>query len=226
MSEIDKQITHKDKKKKNKLVDAYLLQEMGIDNDKLKRLQKKLAKAEGRPERGIETWFRLASKNLYTRLQIVDTKANILITANAIIISVVFSSLFSQLESDPHYIFAIAALILTNLLSITFAILATIPAAWRDQKDRKHLNEVDLMNFDEFKEMSLEDYQENVKEVMESGNTLYPSIINDIHKLGTSLSRKYGLIRKSYLIFLIGIIASTVTFIVGHCIYHLIYGAH
>ena len=81
-------------KKKQKIIDAALMQEMGIDKDALKKLKKKLVKAESRPERGTETWFRLASKNLYTRLQIVDTKANILITANAIIISVVLGSLY------------------------------------------------------------------------------------------------------------------------------------
>ena len=60
---------------------------------------------QGSPERGIETWFRLASKNLYTRRQIVDTKSNILITVNAIIISVVLGSLYPRLSEDSHALF-------------------------------------------------------------------------------------------------------------------------
>jgi len=94
----------KAEKKRLKLLDKALQADMGIDKDELKQLKKKLLKAESRPERGIETWFRLASKNLYTRLQIVDTKANILITANAIIISMVLGTLYTRLDDDPHLI--------------------------------------------------------------------------------------------------------------------------
>ena len=112
-------------KKRQKVIDDALLQEMGIDKEELKSMRKKLRKAEGKPERGVETWFRLASKNLYTRLQIVDTKANILITANAIIISMVLGTLYPRLDDDPHLVFAVGGLVLTNVLSITTAILAT-----------------------------------------------------------------------------------------------------
>ena len=60
-------------KKRQKVIDDALLQEMGIDKEELKSMRKKLRKAEGKPERGVETWVRLASKNLYTRLKIVDS---------------------------------------------------------------------------------------------------------------------------------------------------------
>jgi hypothetical protein len=183
------------------------MQEMGIDKIELKKLKKKLAKVESRPERGIETWFRLASKNLYTRLQIVDTKANILITSNAIIISVVLGSLYPRLDEDFHLIFAVGGILLTNVLSITFAILATIPKAWEKRDSNIDLQSADLMTF--------EDFSEIVMQTIADGNTLYPSIITDIHSLGVKLARKYRLIRISYLIFLYGIIISIIMF--GAC---------
>ena len=202
-------------KKKNKIIDQSLMDEMGIDKEELKKLKKKLAKVESRPERGIETWFRLASKNLYSRLQIVDTKANILITANAIIISVVLGSLYPRLDDDPHLIFAIGGLILTNVFSITFAILATIPKAWVKKTSITNLQSADLMTFEDFSGMQLADYQESVMQTIADGKTLYPSIITDIHELGVKLARKYRMIRTSYLIFLYGIIVSIVLF--GAC---------
>ena len=202
-------------KKKNKIIDQSLMDEMGIDKEELKKLKKKLAKVESRPERGIETWFRLASKNLYSRLQIVDTKANILITANAIIISVILGSLYPRLDDDPHLIFAIGGLILTNVFSITFAILATIPKAWVKKTSITNLQSADLMTFEDFCGMRLADYQESVMQTIADGKTLYPSIITDIHELGVKLARKYRMIRTSYLIFLYGIILSIVLF--GAC---------
>lgn len=206
-------------KKKQKLMDQSLMQEMGVDKEELKKLKKKLLKVESRPERGIETWFRLASKNLYTRLQIVDTKANILITANAIIISVVLGSLYPRLDDDPHLIFAVGGLVLTNVLSISFAILATIPKAWAQKSIPTNLESGDLMTFEDFSGMQLSDYRESVMKTIADGNTLYPSIITDIHELGVKLARKYKLIRFSYLIFLYGIIISIIMFGACHAIF-------
>jgi len=203
--------------KKEKIIDQALLQEMGIDKDELKKLKKKLIKVDSRPERGIETWFRLASKNLYTRLQIVDTKANILITANAIIISVVLGSLYPKLDDDPHLIYAVGGLVLTNVLSISFAILATIPKSWK-KSSTTNLESSDLMAFEDFSGMPLSNYKESVMRTMEDGKMLYPSIITDIHGLGVKLAQKYRLIRTSYLIFLYGIIISIVLFGICHAI--------
>ena len=104
---------------------------LDIEETKLKSLKKKLAKVESVPERGIETWYRLASKNLYTRRQIVDTKSNILITVNAIMISVVLGSLYPRLADDPHLIYGITPIIIGNLLSIAYAIFATRPSVGR-----------------------------------------------------------------------------------------------
>ncbi len=205
-------------KKKQKKVDQALLEEMGINKDDLKKLKKKLAKVESRPERGIETWFRLTSKNLYTRLQIVDTKANILITANAIIISVVLGALYSKLDEDPHLIYPIVGLVLTNVISISFAILATIPKAWSENINTS-IESADLMTFETFSNMPLSGYQDAVMETLEDSNTLYPSIIKDIHNLGIKLARKYRLIRFSYLVFLYGIIISVILFALCHALF-------
>jgi len=206
-------------KAESKAIDKALRKELGVDKETLKKLKKKMLKAEGKPERGIETWFRLTSKNLYSRLQIVDTKANILITANAIIISMVLGTLYTKLDEDPHMIYAVIGLVITNILSISYAIIATLPKSFSNQKLKGLREEKDLMTFDDFHDMSLVEYKNSVMSVMEKGDTLYPSIINDIHALGVVLARKYQLIRISYLIFLYGIIFSVILFSVCHVLF-------
>jgi hypothetical protein len=206
-------------KQTQKALDKALMAEMSVNKEELKRLKKKLLKAEGKPERGIETWFRLSSKSLYTRLQIVDTKANILITANAIIISVVLGSLYPRLDTDPHMIYAVSGIVLTNIFSITYAILATIPKITGKKRNANNLLAKDLMTFDDFHHMSIDDYQSSVLLVLERGDTLYPSIITDIHKLGVTLADKYRLIRISYLVFLYGMILSVFAFALCHAIF-------
>lgn len=208
-----------DLKKSQKQMDKALMAELNVDKEELKKLKKKLLKAEGRPERGIETWFRLTSKNLYTRLQIVDTKANILITANSIIISVVLGSLYTRLDQDPHLIFAVGGMVITNVLSIAFAILATIPRSQDNATDSNEALEKNLMTFDGFYEMAQEEYASTVMGLIENGNNLYSSMITDIHNLGIVLSRKYRLIRISYLVFLYGVILSVLAFGLCHAMF-------
>ncbi len=214
-----RKLMEKAEKKKAKMMEEALMEEMSVDKEELKQLKKKLVKAESRPERGIETWFRLASKNLYARLQIVDTKANILITANAIIISMVLGTLYTRLDDDPHLIYAVGGLVITNVLSITFAILATIPKSWEKNNPVKNLNSGDLMTFEDFSDMELSDYTDSVMSTIADGETLYPSIIKDIHTLGVKLAKKYRLIRTSYLVFLYGIIISIILFGLCHLMF-------
>lgn len=209
--------SEKKDKKKNKIIDDALLQEMGIDKEDLKKLQKKLLKAEAKPDRGIETWFRLTSKNLYTRLTIVDTKTNILITANAIIISVILGSLYPRLEEDPHLIFAVGGMVLTNVLSITFAIIATLPNATSYLSKAKKT--MDIMAFEDFHQIPLTEYKTLVTETLASNETLYPAMVADIHAIGNLLARKYRLIRISYLVFLYGIVLSVFAFALCHLLY-------
>jgi len=161
----------------------------------------------------------LASKNLYTRLQIVDTKANILITSNAIIISMVLGTLYTRLDDDPHLAWAVAGLVVTNVLSISFAILATIPKSWTRNNNIANIESADLMTFEDFSDMDMQDYRDSVMKTMEDGKTLYPSIITDIHGLGVKLAKKYRLIRTSYLIFLYGIIISMFLFTICHAFF-------
>jgi len=209
----------KKEKKKRKVIDQVILDDLGIDKDELKKLKKKLQKVESRPERGIETWFRLTSRNLYTRLRIVDTKANILITANSIIVSMVLSNLYPRLETTPHLIYAMSALVITNVLSITFAIFATIPPAWSAKKSITNTNSDDLMTFEDFSAMSNLDYHDKVQKTIAHSDYLYPNMISDIHSMGLRLARKYRLIRTSYLVFLYGIIISIGMFAACHCLF-------
>lgn len=201
-------------KQKAKSLDKALLHEMGVSKDELKKMKKKLVKASAKPERGIETWFRLTSKNLYARLGIVDRKANILISSNAIIISITLGTLYPRLAEDPHLIFAVGGMVITNVLSIAFAILAAIPRPTVASKGAG-MGMEDLMTFEGFHTMSVEEYSTNVMRTLDQGDTLYQSIIADIHSLGKTLSRKYRLIRMSFQVFLYGIVLSVVAF--GAC---------
>src|SRR5690606_13314398 len=69
------------------------------------RLRARLQKEKmQRPDRGVETMFRTTSANHIMLSQMADNKANILITINSIILSVVVSVLVRKLEEDPRLV--------------------------------------------------------------------------------------------------------------------------
>ena len=200
--------------------DKELMASLEVDETKLKILKKKLAKVEGYPERGIETWFRLASKNLYTRRQIVDTKSNILITINAIMISAIMGSFYPRLNEDPHLIYGIVPIVLGNLISMIYAVLATRPKIGKGEfSDTEiHEKEASLMTFDDYYKMPLEIYEIALDEMMKTSDFLYDTIKRDLHSLGVDLSKRYNSIRIAYNVFLIGLIIGLFAFGTCHAI--------
>lgn len=174
-------------------------------------------KAAGYQKRALDTWFLVGSRNLYTRRQIVDTKSNILVTINSIFISVVLGALYMNLEEDPHLIWGIGPMIITNLLSITFAIFATRPNLRDGKFTPQELEEKNaaLITFDDFYQMPEQQYLEAVNQMMEDPDFIYRTIKKDMYRLGVNLSKRYRYIQLSYDIFLIGLTISIILF--GAC---------
>lgn len=198
-------------KKLEKPEEKYLMEELNIDKKKLKALQKKLSKVEPRNERGAETLFRLVSKNHYTLNTMIDRKSNILITINAIILSIIIGTVLQQLNTDPHLIYPAVMMLLTNLISITFAIMATRP-------EPRHGNSKipNLLYFGNFDKMNDTEYSDQLMNLIYKGDDLYKSIAMDTYYLGKSIDRKHGLLRKSFDVFLMGIILSVIAFLICH----------
>jgi hypothetical protein len=63
--------------------------------------------------------------------------------------------------------------------------------------------------------MSLDDYQNGMLKMMEDRDFLYGSLIKDVYAQGVVLGRKYRLLRIAYNVFMFGIVASVLAFIVA-----------
>lgn len=197
-----------------KEIDKRLMIDMAIDKNELLTLKKKLSKVEPRSEKGIETLFRLLSQNQYTLNTMIDTKSNILISINALILSLVIGTVLSQLNNDPHLIVPSAMLLVTNLTSIYFAVLATRPELKHGGRSANN-----VMFYGNFHEMSEREYIDNVSEVMNQGDKVYETIARDTYYLGKTINCKFLLLRRSFTIFLFGLIASVVGFVFCHSMY-------
>lgn len=195
-------------------IDKRLMIDMAIDKDELANLKNKLTKVEPRSERGIETLFRLLSQNQYTLNTMIDTKSNILISINALILSLVIGTVLSQLNTDPHLIVPSVLLLLTNLCSIYFAVLATRPEL---KHGARSVNNV--MFYGNFHQMTENDYINTMSEIMNQGDKVYETIAKDTYYLGKTINCKFLLLRRSFTTFLFGLIASVIGFVFCHMMY-------
>ncbi|WP_286965028.1 Pycsar system effector family protein [Flavobacterium sp. UBA4854] len=179
---------------------------------------KKKDKTE-KPDRGIDTLFRVTLGN-HTRLSgIADSKANILLSVNAIIISIALSSIIPKLDSpkNAHLVVPTFIMLMSSVITIIFAILSTRPKVTsgfftRDDVEAKKVN---LMFFGNFYKMPLEDYDWAMNEMMKDRDYLYSTMIKDLYYLGLVLQRKYNLLRIAYNFFMFGIIITVIAFVIA-----------
>lgn len=210
-------------KKQSNLLDNFkavkkLEKERKVEKKKKKALKEKEQKAE-LPEKGIETMFRVTLRNHNKLSQIADTKANILLSVNAILISIALSSLVPRLDnpSNAHLIIPTIILIIFSVVSIIFAIQSTRPKVTEGQFSKADVKDqkVNLLFFGNFHQMSLEEFNWGMKEVMKDKDYLYNSMIKDLYFLGLVLNKKYKLLRTTYTVFTIGIVVSVISFFIA-----------
>ncbi|MCE7055196.1 DUF5706 domain-containing protein [Algoriphagus sp. AGSA1] len=214
-TEYAKKFLQPGKEKNLKLIDMKIKEAL---EEKVSSSQgKKSKKEKKKSERGVETMFRVTSTNHLQLSALADNKANIMISVNSIILSIVVTVLVRKLEEYPNYIVPTFLLVTTCLTAMVFAILATRPKVstglvTKSDIDKKQGN---LLYFGNFHQMTLPDYKGGMHALMEDGNYLYDSMITDIYYLGKVLSQKYQLLRKSYSIFMFGFVISVISFLVA-----------
>ena len=168
------------------------------------------------PDRGIQTLYRVTLKNHLTLSNIADTKANILLSVNAIIISLALSNLIPKLDnpSNEYLIYPTLIFIIFSVASMVLAVLATRPNITRGQFTMEDVKQkkVNLLFFGNFHRMKLDDYERAIGELVKDKDYIYSSLTKDLYFLGLVLNRKYNILRWTYTIFMIGIIISVISF--------------
>jgi predicted metal-dependent HD superfamily phosphohydrolase len=192
------------------------------ESSKLKHKKEELAFKKNKvvlPERGIETMFRVALRNHITLSDIADTKANILLSVNAIIISLALSNLLPKLDnpSNQYLIYPTLVFVVSTVASIVLSVMATRPNITKGKFTKQDVadKKVNLLFFGNFHQMKLDDFEWAMDEMMKDRDYLYGSLTKDLYFLGLVLNRKYNLLRLTYTVFMIGIIVSVVAFAIA-----------
>ncbi|MGJ1198173.1 Pycsar system effector family protein [Sphingobacterium spiritivorum] len=178
---------------------------------------KKNEERQKKPERGIETMFRITSSNNQRLSDMADNKANILLTVNSIILSMVIAVLLRKLDSNEHLVIPTIMLLSFSVSTMVVAILSTIPKVPPGVFTQEEINKktVNLLFFGNFYKMKLEEYKEGMNRVMDDSEFLYGMLTKDVYAQGVVLGRKYKLLRIAYAIFMLGLILSSISFLIS-----------
>ncbi|MBI5471245.1 MAG: hypothetical protein HY961_02760 [Ignavibacteriae bacterium] len=206
-----------DRRQKNLMsLQELLREERERSEQAAARHQKALLKEEKekKPERGIETMFRVVPKNHLDLTALADHKSNILIGTNGTILAIVFSLLVSKLDTHPYLLIPTIIIIAVTIVTMVFAILATRPNVTGGTFTREDIRQkkVNLLFFGNFHKSSLEDFDWGMREMMKDSDYLYGSMIKDLYFLGKVLGAKFHYLRIAYTVFMWGLIVAVIAF--------------
>ncbi|MBK6623283.1 MAG: hypothetical protein IPH04_04605 [Saprospirales bacterium] len=180
---------------------------------KFQQLERKM------PSSGIQTFFRTSYRNHINLSAIADSKANIMISVNAILISVIISAVSYKniTETNPMILMPAVIFVVTGLTSLTFAVLSARPkvtALNKEIHDREKVKQ-NLFFFGNFVNLRLDEYEEAMDSIFRDGELLYGNLVRDLYHLGQVLDKKYRYLTLSYNIFIVGFIATVVFFMIA-----------
>ncbi len=182
---------------------------------KLELVKQHKKQSEGIPvkigsARGIESMFRNSYRTQLDMIALAATKANIMISLNGLLVSMLLLSGAYFLNSDPLLLIPVTLFLVTCTIAIIFAVLAARPDIDReihtveDFKSDKAM----LLLFDQFASLSSDDYIDAMHEMMQNNDRIYSNMTSHIYTLGCIADKKFTRLYVSYNAFIIGLVIS------------------
>ncbi|HMP30137.1 MAG TPA: DUF5706 domain-containing protein [Saprospiraceae bacterium] len=162
--------------------------------------------------------IRTTQRNYINLTNIADNKANILISINALMLTILlpifftsFDFIINQKLQIPIFVFA-----LTCLLTIVLASLVITPFRKKviSQKPMFEKKERSPFFFAEYDDLTFDQYELLLKNTVKDKKTISQIIARDLYQFGLTLSSKYSMIKKAYTLFYNGIIVSFILFLI------------
>ena len=163
--------------------------------------------------RTAQNQFKTALRNHMDLSSIADNKANIMLSINALILTISLPFMAEKIH-EPFMLIPSICLILVCVLSIIFATLSTRPVKMAGKVEQSAIknNQSNLFFFGNFFKMTYPEYSAGIKIILAERDLLESSITRDLYFLGKTLGRKYTYLRTCYNIFMYGMIFTALAF--------------
>ncbi len=198
--------------------------------DNVKRLKKERKKNKKKlgvgnsiieGNRSAQMMFKTSLRNHLDLSALADNKANIMLSVNALIIAIIMPVAISYIKGNIYLLFPLGTLLLTCLMSMIYATLATRPIkmAGSTPTEKVRSGNANLFFFGNFYKMPYDEYKTSMQDLVTQEKSLDDAIMRDLFFLGKSLGNKYRQLRTCYTIFMIGIILSVLVFGISYALY-------
>lgn len=194
------------------LAAADAVEEARAERKARKKAEKKDALGTSR---GVETMFRTSYRVHMDLSSLADTKANIMISINGLILPILLGAISPKIDSNPWLLIPTTVLMIGCLISMVFAIRSARPRVSDDPVTLEQIrrNSANILFFGHFANMSREDFETGMTELMMDNDRLYRNMIRDLYGLGIVLTAKFKLLRTSYTVFMFSIVIGVLLFI-------------
>jgi hypothetical protein len=209
LQDVDKQL-----KETTEALEEAVRQETAATADGAKVDQSHGPKKTG-SARGIETMFRTAYHVQMDLTGLADNKANMMISINGIIISIIIAAVAPKLDSNPWLLLPTMVFLLGTLVSIVYAILAARPRVSSTPitlQDLEH-SKGNILFFGDFANLREEEFVDGMFDLMNQRPLMYESMIRNIHGLGVVLRKKFALLQVAYTAFMLALVLGVLSFI-------------
>lgn len=137
-----------------------------------------------------------------------DTKTSMLLTISSIVLTLSFSKL-----TEASYRTAAAILVFSSVITVVLCCLTVMPSLKKKFKGQRARN---FLFFNDFAEMSFEDYQNEMHSLMIDPTQCYEAQVKEIYQMGQYLYRKkYPLLRLAYIAFFSGFILAAAQLLIS-----------
>lgn len=187
---------------------------------KTKKKEKLKAKLKDKsPGRSIQSLYRIQLRNHLKLSDIADTKANILLSVNAIIISLLMANLIPKLgvPNNSYLIYPTVIFVMFSIASMIMSVLATRPKIENEDVVEGEIKKknTNFLFFGNFHTMEPQDFKNKIRNIIKDTDTIYDSLTMDLYYLGKVLQKKYRLLRWTYTVFIVGVVLSVLAFAIA-----------
>ncbi len=183
---------------------------------KKKKKKKKKTKDSGiGSSRGVETMFKSAYRVHMDLTALADSKANIMISINGLILSIILASIAPKIDSNNWLLFPTTIMLISCLAAIIYAVLAARPRVNVSDITMDEIEDetASLLFFGNYTQFDESTFITAMRKLADDQELVYKSMMRDLYGIGSVLSKKFAMLHRAYTVFMFGITLSVLAFI-------------
>jgi hypothetical protein len=167
-------------------------------------------------ERAADTLFRSAYRVQMDLTALADNKANMMISINGIVMSIIIASVAPKLDNNPWLLLPTVVLLIGNLVSMVYAVMAARPRVKSPALNPPIPAKPggNLLFFGTFATMREDDFVAAMSQLMEERMPVYETMMRNIYGIGTVLFRKFLLLQYAYTSFMVALVLGVTSFMI------------